>query len=816
VVTIWERQAEAAVAAARSRLDGVVAGPVLETLAAAGEPLTMEMLIRLAGADLDADGPLTMEVLVRLAGADGPLVTVTDNGRCELADPAVRALLPDTAHARIADHYLDRWGGLDAGLPRLAADLTEADVDGGYPIRHLVSHLERAGRFDDVHRLMTCPAVSEFGPVNLWFEVQLRAGSAELYLRSLERARDRAADRTDADVAAGRPAPSLGREFRYSLMVASAEPWFRPLAPALWHGLLATGGWDASYALAHARRLGKPEERCEALLVVLAHVPPEDRPAVVAEALAAARDSPDELPPDHVVRALAPHLPEPLLEELLIAAALGPDAGYGSGKVLEALAPHLPTTLLGRALEAAAVVGGDALIPLLPYLPVDLIGEAEAIAAGVEDPSDRADALAALLPHLPPERRPHAGELAVVAARSVSEAARRVAELAALLPVLPADQRRAVLAEALEGARALPGEDDRGRALAGLVPHAPALLAEALAALRAAPVTEFRTRLLLELLDHLDGGPAAALLSEILDDINFHSPIHRDLVPPALLARVLAERGELSDSVNAALLPHGLATHLSSAERTALLDRCLDDVLADVAYESAFSVQLGSWLPHLSEAMVERTLAAVRATYDEGSGAYRRLVVDLAPYLSGQARRDLLPLVLAGGPRCGPTMTLMIDLVPAGERDAFVAEAIATAREHGHHGALAALAPHVPPDRRRAMYAEAWRPHREHPVLAALDPGAPFVVVDRDVEDADVKTVRLLKRAYRQWLAGRPVAEVVSTVRKLPTGPDWRQDAWRAGLVTITAVAAAYRELGGPAAVREYADAVRDCYRWWP
>ena len=63
------------------------------------------------------------------------------------------------AHARIADVFVRRWGGWDAGLPALQtlpglADAAGGGLDGSYGLRHLTAHLEGAGRIADLHRLL--------------------------------------------------------------------------------------------------------------------------------------------------------------------------------------------------------------------------------------------------------------------------------------------------------------------------------------------------------------------------------------------------------------------------------------------------------------------------------------------------------------------------------------------------------------------------------------------------------------------------------------------------------------------------------------
>ena len=55
------------------------------------------------------------------------------------------------AHIRIAARYLEAWGRLDSGLPRLR-DPVVAALDDSYGLRHLTWHLDH-GDADSLHRL---------------------------------------------------------------------------------------------------------------------------------------------------------------------------------------------------------------------------------------------------------------------------------------------------------------------------------------------------------------------------------------------------------------------------------------------------------------------------------------------------------------------------------------------------------------------------------------------------------------------------------------------------------------------------------------
>ncbi|WP_147304561.1 hypothetical protein [Thermasporomyces composti] len=381
--------------------------PLLATLAAAREPLPAEALARLAGLPDTHAVQRLCDVRYR------PLLTATGLPRTyAIYHASLREFLtgtlstqPDTslpdhlhalaatfagathaAHARIADHYLTRFGGLDTGLAALAADPALADLDDGYPLRHLAAHLDHAGQIEDLHRLLACERPTGSGSAtNVWFDAHDRAGTLDRYLTDLDRARCQVEQETDARLRAGRQAPSLGLELRYVLMAASINSITSNVPIPLLERLVETGIWDTTRALTHARRLHEPSIRCNALVALLPRLSDDQRPAIVREALETAHAITDK---------------------------------YFRVEALEALAPHLSEELLRKALE---------------------------IAHAITNEGDRVRALAALAPHLPGDQRPAVVREALETAHAITDKYFRVEALEALAPHLPDDQRPAVL-----------------------------------------------------------------------------------------------------------------------------------------------------------------------------------------------------------------------------------------------------------------------------------------------------------------------------------------------------------------------------------
>jgi hypothetical protein len=143
--------------------------PVLATLAAVREEISLELLGALSGVDELPELPdrwrpfLAVErgderryrlyhaTLEQFLQGDVEQDALAEDER-DFADELARAAR--SAHARIADRYLSAWGGLDAGLQGLSDELAR-DLDGRYGLRHVADHLARRGQPVDLHRLLS-------------------------------------------------------------------------------------------------------------------------------------------------------------------------------------------------------------------------------------------------------------------------------------------------------------------------------------------------------------------------------------------------------------------------------------------------------------------------------------------------------------------------------------------------------------------------------------------------------------------------------------------------------------------------------------
>ena len=579
------------------------------------------------------------------------------------------------AHNRISDTYLNRFGGLDPGLPLLAADLSAAEIDDGYPLRHLARHLCGAGRSADLHALLAVEhPVGGNHTINTWFAAHDHCDSILGYLADQTRARSDSAVTTDRSLTTHRPAGTLGMEVRYALMTASIASLTANISVNLLEQLIRAKLWSPQRGLDHARRIIDPQDRLNALIMVCSEMNTREQPLVLAQVLDAAIAGGDSHANE--LAALAPYLPPDLLARALDAASALTDS-YSRAYALTGLAPHLPPDLLARALDAATAITEDdsrarTLAELIPHIPAEqqpaVLARALDAATAITEDDSRARTLAELIPHIPAEQQPAVLARALDATTTITEDDSRARTLAELIPHIPAEQQPAVLARALDAATAITDDYSRARALTGLAPHLPPdLLTQALAAATAITRHDTDSEAWLEATDRADDYPRADTLVGLAPHL-----------PPDLLARALDAATALTGDDSRARALTGLA-------------------------------------PHLPPDLLARALDAATALTDDRSRA--RALTGLAPHVPAEEQPAVLARALdaataiADGYSRADALAGLAPHVPAEEQPAVLARALdaatAIADDHSRFDALAGLAPHVPAEEQPAVLARA-------------------------------------------------------------------------------------------------------------
>lgn len=599
--------------------------PLLATLAVAPEPLPVPVLTRLAG--LPDEHP----VQVLCGGRLLPFLTVSpphEDGllRYSVYHASLREFLSGTApvpaagggraqseefaraaavaHSRIADTYLDAFGGLHQGLPTLAADPSAGQRDGGYALRHLTGHLERAGRHEDINALL---AQEQPPPASgsVWYLAHEQAGTLAEYRSDLDRARRLAADRTDRNLRLGRLAPSLALELRY-LMIDSA---IRASVPVeLIARLAGCGLWTPARALFYARQPVDLSSRATRLAALLPALPEDQQPAVAREALTLASQVASPYVRAWTCSVLADYLPE---AEACEAAAQGLAAARAvmddddRARLLESLAEQVPAALLPDVAGLAHEIGDEdervrALLALVPLVPESALPGMVTALAGVAGDYSRECLIRVIA-----SRKPAALAGALAAAARTLHAENRAWTLGAIARMMAVPDA-ALAGEALAAARETADPAERAaalRELSGLiVARRQQLLDEALSTAGAA-----------------DGQPRFSVTMSIAELLP--APRRRSVIG-GLLSEALAEPAG----------PHrtwclaSLASYLTKAQLT----QVIPVVLATEPEEDRAEL-LSAYAPFLHDQFFPLALQAAAALRDE----HRRgqVIQELAPEL---------------------------------------------------------------------------------------------------------------------------------------------------------------------------------------
>ncbi len=511
-------------------------------------------------------------------------------------------------HHRLAEAYLQAWGGLSTGLPNVGED-------DEYGVTHMTFHLEKAGRDDLLHQLLAVETPASAGePANRWFTVHDQAGRTAHYLADIARAWQRAQQATDRCTIPDERAYNRALEMRYALAKSSltsiatsvptplmialiqqniwsfAKAWAYsdtipdPLAKARALGALArlpdTFGIDRDLLLKQARVAAAAVEQAQdqawALAALIPCVPRLDRLSLFEAAMKAADEAPQEKTRAWILARLAPHLQEQIGDRFLAVLRTRIDRRSDLAQAVALAAPHLPE--LRSELQAQVLRVRNpharmiALVRMLACAPepeqAGLLAQAHAALYDLEkrrtDRTDgwvaaaakltssdnlhalletllgpmrhldtKAQALAALMPHLPEVDQQAVLDAAVATVRDAGPKVHRDT-LAAVVPHVPDTERAQLIDEVITA--------HRGNlwTMCVLAPYLPErLLSEAVDTACALTIESRRTGAFEELAPHLPPGLLRRALNTVL---NLDTPKDRGLALARLASRLPAEQ----------------------------------------------------------------------------------------------------------------------------------------------------------------------------------------------------------------------------------------------------------------------------------
>jgi hypothetical protein len=628
----------------------------------------------------------------------------------------------------------------------------------------------------------------------------------------------------DALAAAGEVVGHRRDRVRLLLKLASALP-AAEREPVLEEALAAArqiGDWEAPFI----RKLRREALRDKAVMLarLSARFPESRRACLYDEALAAARDFEWAANRAWALGGVAPHLPDPLQEEIALElwAWVDQQVERGDSRVQTYGALRcVPESLFDKVLDILCRMNADrdlvsVLRRLIPRLPEPVRAEALANVWRFESEDDMALCLSGLSDYLD---KPLLQEV-LVTGRTIGDGEMQIRALAKLAPHLPASRRETMLAEAFAALQAVGDPETLAETLADLIPHLPEpLLEPALNLARAIKHDLWRAWTLIRLAPRLPETLRAQALEEALDEVlRDPSKFRRaqkvlevaSLLPEPDRAYLLSEALELVGG-----LTSSMAWTLIRKNPTIYWPGALEAGWHEQALAAARKLGSGSLrasaLADLSvhfagprrAQILEDALAAAREI-KRSDWVHAERLLQIAAHLPEPQRTEVLQEALSAALRAegpiprGRLLTELASQLPEPYREQTLEEGLTAAREieltHSADysaEALARLAPLLAEERRAKVLAEAielsrgWYPARgeRFPQLSISLAGLPT---------ADLYPLWLV---LPQRMAAGTRAEVLSGIR---------------------ALAPVIAALGGPEAVAETFRAVQDVGRWRP
>jgi hypothetical protein len=394
------------------------------------------------------------------------------------------AAASERAHGRIADHYLQRWGGLKRGLPWLR-ERREFTEDNQYGLRYLCAHLEQGRHFPSLHRLLQTEysasrrvAISPpgfwrtiAGKLGIksertllqshlaWYEARQAAGDAEDFAEDIARAWQ-VADKAGESAHESKRREALALQCRYALLKSSLTSRANKIPAELLAALIDKGLWSSAQGLAYALRQSNHHQRNASLLKL---APRLARAGFHQEAIAAVKRIDRGIDQSQALKEVALHLPAEMHDFLLERSRLLMTCRF---HIMSGLREETDEDIVP---SYRATVRGEVMEGVLPALPPALLGSALEVAMKVKPELDRVYVLSVLLERLPDGERQRVLEKARQLAESLPDDAEQTLALTRLGKHLPPSLQNSLVSRLLGLIRRPESNGVRGWAMEGLV-----------------------------------------------------------------------------------------------------------------------------------------------------------------------------------------------------------------------------------------------------------------------------------------------------------------------------------------------------------
>jgi len=253
--------------------------PVLETIAAAQEPLNMQYLRALFSWSAYDEGELECNFGSLFPVSEGriqPFHLSALEWLCDKSKALRYFVSVQEGHRCLAAHgwkqIVDAYG-LEGGLSGGVPEPEISNLQDAYDLRYLTAHLEGADRVQDLHRLLRFERTVGEQRQNLWYAVKASNGQLNGYMNDLERAWRQAKITND-----------VGLQVRYALCLSSVSHVGNIPSPTLELALkYEVLTWQQAIDFAQLQR--ELSERAKALCRLAPFLPDGERAPALTDAL---------------------------------------------------------------------------------------------------------------------------------------------------------------------------------------------------------------------------------------------------------------------------------------------------------------------------------------------------------------------------------------------------------------------------------------------------------------------------------------------------------------------------------------------------
>ncbi|MEO0352607.1 MAG: NB-ARC domain-containing protein, partial [Cyanobacteria bacterium P01_A01_bin.15] len=346
-------------------------------------------------------------------------------------------------------------------------DLWHTLTDDGHIYDYLTWHMLQAECPDLIHRLFQ--EITEKGG-NGWHEACEQAGKPALFASDLARA---------WKLTLNNPLQAnelIPLQVRYAFIRASLNSLADNIPAAMVGGLLKVGLWQPAQALAYAQQTYNPWRRAEYLMALTPHMP---RP-LLPEVLTLLNQINAPAYSSIVLSKLAPDFPELWPNVLKTIDQIRDVIGFFSrhdangfsyrSLALTKILSDLPANYLSDAIDITRNIQDDSdcasvLREMAQYLPEHLWDSAIDITRNIQDDSDRASVLREMAQYLPE----HLWDSAIDITRNIQSDSDRASALSAMAQYLPEH----LWDSAIDITRNIQDDSDRASALSAMAQHLP-------------------------------------------------------------------------------------------------------------------------------------------------------------------------------------------------------------------------------------------------------------------------------------------------------------------------------------------------------